>query len=449
MVRRWTLAALVAVLLVVWGHGSVRAQPALQSSAVAGPPLAGQNACGAQAYRLPADLYQRARAYAAAHVGLYFGGVAYELVLLLVVLELGLAPALRNLAERVTRRRLLQAAIFAPLFFVTLSVLDLPRGIAGQAIERRFGQSVQSWTGWLWDWSKALGLGVVLGTAAVWLLYAVLRKYPRRWWLVFWLVAVPVMAALVMLSPVLFEPVFNRFEPLTQRDPVLAAELEQVAAHAGVHIPASRMYVMEASRKVTGLNAYVTGLGVSLRVVIWDTTLQKMSRDEIAFVVGHELGHYHLHHTALGVVFAAAMLLVFLFLGARAFRWTLRRWGVRWGIRSADDWASLPVLLLWLEVFSFLGAPVANGFSRYLEHQADEFGLQVIAGIVPDRRQVAARAFQVLGEADLADPNPHPFVKFWLYSHPPLEERIRFALGCSEQAAGLSGENRRAQSAAE
>src|SRR5579884_657011 len=95
MVRRWTLAALVAVLLVVWGHGSVRAQPALQSSAVAGPPLAGQNACGAQAYRLPADLYQRARAYAAAHAGRFFGGAAYGLLLLLVVLELGLARGRR------------------------------------------------------------------------------------------------------------------------------------------------------------------------------------------------------------------------------------------------------------------------------------------------------------------------------------------------------------------
>ena len=226
----------------------------------------------------------------------------------------------------------------------------------------------------------------------------------------------------------LVDPLFYKFEPLADTEPALVNEIGKVVERAGMRIPPDRMFEMKASEKLKSVNAYVTGIGASKRVVVWDTTISKMTVPETLSVFGHEMGHYVLGHVPQGIAFFDAVLFVFLYLGFRGLYWTLRRWGAGWGLRGADDWASLPVLLLLVSLFSFLASPVINGFSRYQEHQADVYGLEVIHGIVPDSQQVTARSFQVLGEIDLADPSPSPFIKFWLYSHPPLGERIAFAL---------------------
>ena len=162
-------------------------------------------------------------------------------------------------------------------------------------------------------------------------------------------------------------------------------------------------------------------------MVVWDTTIQKTTIPETLFVFGHEMGHYVLGHIWKGIGFFAVVLLMFLYLGYCGMPWMLARWGEGWGIRGVDDWASLPALFLLLSIFGFLFSPLANSFSRYQEHQADIYGLEVIHGLVPNSQQAAGQAFQILGEVNLSDPNPSEFIKIWLYSHPPLNERIVFA----------------------
>jgi len=178
---------------------------------------------------------------------------------------------------------------------------------------------------------------------------------------------------------------------------------------------------------VNAVDAYVTGFGTSKRVVVWDTTIAKMSLPQTLYVVGHELGHYVLGHIAKGIAFAGVLVILVLLLVHVSVNRTMMRKQRRWAIRGVDDWASLPLLLFFLYFFLFLGEPVYNSFSRYQEHQADVYGLEVIHGIIPDSSTTAAEAFQVLGEVDLADPAPAPFIKFWLYNHPPLAERLAFA----------------------
>jgi Zn-dependent protease with chaperone function len=184
---------------------------------------------------------------------------------------------------------------------------------------------------------------------------------------------------------------------------------------------------MRASEKSNEINAYVTGLGASKRVVVWDTTLQKTSNDEALFIIGHELGHYVLGHVWKGFLYGAVGLLVTLYLIFRGLHWMLGRWGRDWQLYGLEDWASLAAFLLLLQVFMFFASPVVNGVSRMQEHAADVYGLEVIHGIVPNSEEVAAHAFQILGEVDLSDPNPPAFITFWLYSHPPLAERLVFA----------------------
>ncbi len=393
-----------------------------------------------KAYTLAPDLYKKAVNYSRAQYILYFANFVWGVIVLLLVLAWKLAPKYRDWAERATKVRFVQAVIFAPILLLTIDSLGLPTDIYGHWLSRSYGISVQSWGSWAWDWTKGEIITFIFGIILVWILYAVIRHSPRRWWFYFWLAPLPILCFMIFLAPLVIAPLFNKFEPLEEKDPALVVALEKVVHRAGMNIPPQRMFWMNESSKGNDLNAYVDGFGASKRVVVWDTTIAKMTVPETMFVFGHEMGHYVLGHVYKGMIFGAALLFVLLYLGFRGTLWTLSRSRARWGIRGTDDWASLPVLLLWLAILGFFAAPVANTFSRHIEHQADQYGLEVTHGLIPHSRQVAAQAFQILGEVDLSDPNPNPFIKVWLFSHPPLAERVHFALTYDPWAKGKQPE---------
>ena len=379
-------------------------------------------------YTLPPDLYRKAR-----HLGQieFWGEIvsfAYSVVILLIVLQTRLAPKFRAWAERATRIHFVQAAIFAPLLIFTLEILGLPVDTAEHWISRKFGLSIQSWPSWFADWAKSTLLVLMLAIFLVWLLYLALRRSPRRWWFYFWIATIPIALFLVLIQPVFVDPLFNKFEPLAQKDAPLASALERMVQRTGESIPENRMYWMAASAKTHELNAYVTGIGASKRIVVWDTTVTALDTPQTVFVVGHEMGHYVLHHIPKGIAAGEAYLLVILYLGYLALHWALARYGRRWEIRGPSDWASLPLLLLLLAILSFASDPIVNGFSRHIEHQADQYGLEVTHGLIPDATQVAAQSFEVLGKIDLSDPAPNPVDVVMFYTHPPIADRMRFAL---------------------
>jgi len=434
---RWLLFASF-LLMVVPSVFAKLSGPARFSQAA--PQQAGEAHQPVQGYTLPPDRAEKAIAYARARHGLYFADFCYQAIVLLLLVHWRFGPALRDWAERAATNRFAQASIFAPAFLLTLAVLTLPGNVAGHSLARSYGQSIQSWNSWFWDWTKSQALVLVVGALLIWLFYTGMRASPRRWWFYTWLASLPIMVVAVFLVPLVVEPMFFHFAPLAASRPELAAQLERVVTHAGQHIPESRMYVMDASSKLNTLNAYVTGLGASRRVVVWDTTLARMTTPEILFVFGHEMGHYVLGHIRDGIVFAAVLLFTCLFAGFHAFRRAVSRWGATWGIRGPDDWASLPILLLLLSFFSFLLTPIDNVYSRHLEHQADQYGLEVVHGIVSDVPEVAAQSFEILGDIDLEEPSPSRLVKIWFYDHPPISERILFARTYDPWADGASPE---------
>jgi Zn-dependent protease with chaperone function len=392
------------------------------------------------AYTLPPDLYKKARDRSRIRFRLDLVGFLYGLVVLWIIVHWQISSAYRNWAEAYSARRFLQAVIYAPLILLTVAVLTLPLDIYGETIEKRFGLSVQVWGSWSWDWTKAEIISLIVGTILIWLLYLVIRSSPRRWWFYFWLVALPIGLLLVFIGPWVIDPLFHTFEPLQQKDPALTVALEQMVQRAGENIPAERMFWMGAGEKTTELNAYVTGFGSSKRVVVWDNTIAKMSSPEIVFVAGHETGHYVLQHIPKEITFFTLLFLLLFYLGYRCIGWVLARWGAGWGIRGMDDWASLPALMLLLSVFTFVVNPITSAVSRHFEHQADQYGLEVTHGLTPDSGQVAAQSFQILGEVDLADPDPNPVDVLLFYSHPTIPERIRFALTYDPWTNGGHGE---------
>jgi Zn-dependent protease with chaperone function len=380
------------------------------------------------AYTLPPDRDHQARHLAKLGFTMFFVDLIYGLILLLLVLRWKLASKYRDLAERVSTHRFAQALVFAPLLFFTIDTLTLPVGIFRNHVLRHYGLSVQSWPSWFADWAKGELLSFLLAALLVWLLYLVIRRSPHRWWFYFWLVSLPIFLGVLFLQPLVIDPLFHKFEPLQEKDPALTVELEKMVKRAGQHIPPERMFWMGAGEKTTAVNAYVAGFGASKRIVVWDTTIAKMTTPEIVFVAGHEMGHYVLGHIPKLICFVFGLLLLFFYVAYRSIGGILNRWGQRWQIRSVDDYASLPALLLLLSILVALTGPVANSFGRHQEHQSDQYGLEVTHGLTPDSGQVGAQAFQVLGEVNLSNPDPSDLEIFLRYDHPAVRDRVRFAL---------------------
>jgi len=378
-------------------------------------------------YTLSHERQAKAVAYSRAGYTLYFVSYLLGGLFLFLILRLGWAARFRDMAEHVSDKKWVQGFVFVPLLFLTLDVLDLPVSLYWHSLSLHYQQSVQGWSSWFWDWTKGELLNAGFGIVLVLILFAVMRRSPRRWWLYFWFPAVLILLGIIVTRPLVIDPLFNKFEPLSRQHPDLVVSIEKLAKHAGVPISEDRIFLMVASQKTNAINAYVTGLGTSKRVVIWDTLLQKTTNDESLFIVGHELGHYVLGHVWHGFLLGAAGLLLALYLLFRGLHWAMDRWARDWKLYGQEDWASLAVLLLLLQILLFVSSPVISGYSRMREHAADVYGLEVIHGLIPHSEEVAAHTFQVLGEIDLSDPNPPPFVTFWLYSHPPLAERLVFA----------------------
>jgi STE24 endopeptidase len=428
--------ALVSFLPELLFAQSPAATPTESAASLSTPSIAAKSppAPTTATYTLTAEQREKAIAYARARYRLHFFAFFWSVFVLILIIRARLGPRFRDRAESMAKRRFWQAAIFVPLLVVTESLLELPTSAYGHHLSRLYGQSVQGWGSWIWDEAKGLIVGIIVAIPLVWLLYAFLRRSPRRWWLWFWLALLPILVFLIFLTPIFVEPLFFEFEPLAPKHPELAQAIERVTVRAGEPIPQSKMFAMNASSKYNSVNAYVSGLGASKRVVVWDTTMAKATIPQTLFVFGHEMGHYVLGHIPRTIAFLWAMFFVWLAAGA----WILRRLfpdadgaggpaTSRWGVRGLTDWASLPVLFLLVTIGSELCTPLISGFVRSQEHEADRFGLEAIHGLVPDSAGAAAGAFQILGEVNLADPDPSPFIRFWLYDHPPLAERLRFA----------------------
>jgi Zn-dependent protease with chaperone function len=377
-------------------------------------------------YTLPPELYRKAHtrgriSFATRIVGLFWGITA-----LWVVLWTELSAKYRDWAESTSRWRFVQAFMFTAPLVLTIAVLQLPVELFREVMLKHYGISVQSWLSWFGDWGIEQCLTIIIGGLLAWLLFAMIRKSPRRWWFYFWLASLPIILFFAFVSPYVIDPLFNKYEPLASKAPQLVPELQKVTRRAGMEVPPERMFWMKASDKTVGTNASVNGFGASKRIIIWDTTLQQETTDEVLMDFGHEMGHYVLGHIWRGLLFAAPLLLVLFYAVFRSIQGLLARYGANWKVRAVDDWAALTALLLLLTVWGFAAEIAGNAFSRHLEHEADVFSMEVTHGLLANPGQAAAHSFQLYGETVLDDPDPDPTRVFLFYDHPPTRDRIRF-----------------------
>jgi Zn-dependent protease with chaperone function len=440
--------------LILAGAGSLplRAQQtaaAPQAATGVDQKTAGQAAASQQAYSLPPDKLAKAIAISRVRNILDIVGSLWQIVVIWLLLATRAAAGLEREIKRIASHRWAQGIFFFAAFFIILWLSGLPLSIYGHYVERSYQISVESWAGWFSDDAKELGFAIAVTTPALLLFSWIVSRWPRRYWLGAWLVTLPILVIVFFVEP-LVEPLFEKYEPLEAHNPALVADLEKVVARTGTEIPPSRMYLMKASLKTNGLNAYVTGIGATKRIVVWDTTAGRISNDEILFIFAHECGHYVLNHVPKGMALLAGFLIFVYWFCARFAAWMVVRCGKRWGLFRPEDsiesepWQSsrtgFLVLIFAVTIVMFLAEPIENGSSRYFEHQADVFGQEAIHGIVPDPQKTAVAAFNDLGKAWLDEPNPNPFIEFWLYSHPSTQERANFAEHYDPWANGGHGE---------
>jgi Zn-dependent protease with chaperone function len=432
--RRWLLAFCSAILLACLVLLPSAAQPGATQPAPASAavPAEAAPANTLQAYSLPPDKLAKAVALCRIRNILDIVGSLWGLAVLWLLLATRAAARLDAWAQSTSRRLWVQALVFFAVFLLITALANLPLNWFGHHVSRSYGISVQGWGSWLGDQAKSLGLTLLIGAPLLMLFNRIVRRLPRRYWLGAWAVTLPILVLSVFVAPLL-EPIFNKFEPLTNNHPALVAELEKVVARTGTDIPPDRMFLMKASAKTNGLNAYVTGIGATKRIVVWDTTAGRIPDDEVLFIFGHESGHYVLHHI-LKMLAGTAAFLFFIYWACAGFAsWLARRFGSRWqlgGQESGTPLASCAGFLVLLFAVSFAGfvlEPASNTFSRHFEHQADVYGQEAIHGIVPNPQKTAVSAFNHLGEAWLEDPSPSPFIEFWEYSHPSTQTRANFA----------------------
>ncbi len=320
---------------------------------------------------------------------LYFTDVVYGIAVLLIVLAAGWSARMRDFAQRRVRWPFVAAMLYFVLLSLITTVMEFPLDFYGSfVVPHQFDLTNQSFAAWLGDFAALALLGI---------------RRIRRWWLVLWLGSIPLILLGVLATPLIIDPLFNDFRPL--RDASLRQALLDEASRAGIE--QSRVYEVDKSKQTKEMNAYVTGIGPSARIVMWDTLLAKLDRDEILAVMGHEMGHYVLKHLWQGMV----------------FEWGLARWGVRWRAGDRGDPAALPWLIVVSSLLAFLLSPVYSSYSRHIEHQADIFGLELT-----HKNEAMASSFVKFAEDSKADPRPPRFIEWWRYSHPSLGRRIDFVL---------------------
>jgi STE24 endopeptidase len=335
-----------------------------------------------------------------------------------VILFTGFSSKLRDTAHRIGRNWYFTIVVYFALFVLITYVIGLPLTYySGFARPHAYGLSNQTFGKWFSDELKGLMVGLIIGALLLWIPYLLVKKSPRRWWLWTSLLAIPLAAFFMLIAPVVIDPLFNKFGPM--KDKALEQQILDLAGRAGIE--GARVFEVDKSADTNTVNAYVTGFSGSKRIVLWDTTIAKLAPNELLFVMSHEMGHYVLGHVVKSIFFFAGLILVTLYAAYRLQAGLIARFAARFGFTELGDIASLPLVMVLIAVLSFVVTPVAAGYSRWQEHEADRFGLEITRN-----NHDAATAFVKLQQENLGVPRRSLLYKLWRASHPLLGERIDF-----------------------
>jgi len=368
--------------------------------------------------QIPADARARSDAYFEGGYWMILWDFIYGAAVLILLLNLGWSAAMRNFAERVTRFTPVHTIVYWVQYLLLTTILGFPLTVyEGYFRERKYGLATQTFGPWMGDQIKGLLVGLVLGGILTVVLFGIVRRLQRTWWIWGAVVTVCFMMLVVLIAPVFIIPIFNKVTRLD--DPKITQPILSLARANG--IPAHDVFEIDASRQTTRMSANVSGFGSTMRITLNDNLLRRGSPEEIQSVMGHEMGHYVLHHIYKDTLFFGVVIVIFFALLQWSMKWSLDRWGEKWKIRGMGDTAVLPLVILLVSIFGFLVTPILNTQTRITEGEADMYGLN--ASRQPDG---FAQAAIHLGE--YRKMNPGPVEEFIFFDHPSGRNRIYAAM---------------------
>jgi STE24 endopeptidase len=345
-------------------------------------------------------------------------GFLYTLGMMLLLLETKLSARIRDWTERLVRVKFLQWWLYWIGFSVAVYLLGFPLTVyQGYFREHNYGLSNLSFGGWFGEEMTALAISVVLGGLFFAALVAVVKRLPDSWHIWGALLGVASLCVAIVIGPVFIAPLFNKYKPLENQ--TIKQSILSLARASG--IPATDVYEVDASKQSKRVSANVSGFLGTERITLNDNLLARCSPQCILSVMGHEMGHYVLHHIYNIVIFFTIVIAVMFWVLRRGMESSLARWGERWKLRGVSDVAALPVAVLILSTLGFVFTPIGNSFTRTQEFEADLYGLN--AARQPDGE---AEADVLLGEYRKMDPAPLEEMIF--FDHPSGRTRIYAAM---------------------
>lgn len=345
---------------------------------------------------------------------IYFVETPFEWLIYFFVIVFGLSQLFSRWSQRLVRHRFIYTGLYVVLLASFSWLATIPISYFSYSISKKFGISVQTFESWMKDQLISFWVAAIILTVIAYVIMLLISKSPKKWWLYTWLLSIPFTIFLMFIQPVVIDPLYHDFYPI--QDKLLEQDILLLAEEAD--IPADRVYEVNMSDKTNALNAYVTGIGTNLRIVLWDTTLMKLTREEVLFVMAHEMGHYHLNHLPLLLLGSLLASFVGLYITSKLYNITINNLGSNLSLKR-NDLAALPIILLILSLLSFAASPVSNLISRTYEYDSDRYALELT-----NDADAAINTFHKLSVEGLADVNPSTFIKIFRYTHPPMVERI-------------------------
>ncbi|MDR7001349.1 M48 family metallopeptidase [Neobacillus niacini] len=346
---------------------------------------------------------------------LFFLSTPFEWLFYFVILLFGFSRAFKRWSESSSKYKLLQTAIYLIWLSFFAYVATFPLSYISYSLSKTYHISTQTFPSWMKD--ELIDFWINYGTwlIIVPVIYWLMKKSSKRWWFYAWLLSIPFTLFMMFLQPVVIDPLYNNFYPLKNKE--LETKILTMADKA--HIPAKHVFEVNMAEKTNSMNAYVTGIGSNARIVLWDTTLNKLSDRQILFIMAHEMCHYVEKHIYFGIAGYLLLSLLGLYLTNRIMDWAIKRWGTELKIPEKKDLRSLPLFLMIISFLLFAVSPLTNLASRYEESRADNYAIHMTKD-----PEAAIISFQKLTKSGLSQVNPPLLVKIFRYDHPTMLDRI-------------------------
>jgi len=346
---------------------------------------------------------------------LFFLETPFEWLFYFVILIVGLSRKMESSVSIITSSTFLQRILYLFYLSILSFVASFPFNYWGYSLATKYNINTQSFDLWMKDELISFWINFFITAIIVLTLFALISKSTKRWWLYLWLASVPFSLFFMFIKPVIIDPIYNDFYPLKNK--VLEEKILMLADQAG--IPSEHVFEVNMADKTNAMNAYVSGIGSNSRIVLWDTTLNKLDEEEILFIMAHEMAHYVEKHIYIGIAIYIITSFIGLYLVARIMNYIVKRWGGVLHIVNLKSNSSLPLFLCIVSMLTFASDPIMNSISRYQEQRADQYAIELI-----NDKEAAISSFQKLSKSSLSQLNPPWLVKIFRYTHPTMLERI-------------------------